>query len=200
MPRITPQTREARRRDFIEAGRRCITQNGYRNVTVDDICSAAGRSKGSFYSHFREKQDLLVALLEVDAGSLEESISEFSASGGSDRIRRFLRSNLDVDDDHGRAQLRAELWAEVANDPGLSERMGDAVRRRRSMLASVIDIAIAEGELANIPSNAFAAVLLALADGLALHASVDPGGFRSDNVRRTIAVLLDSTRTDRVRG
>ena len=200
MPRITPQTREARRREFIEAARGCIAQNGYRSVTVDDVCAATGRSKGSFYSHFREKQDLLVALLEVDAGALEDTITDAASGSGSDRIRQFLRSNLDVDSDDDRGQLRAELWAEVANDPGLSEQMGEAVRRQRLMLGRVIEDAVAAGELVDIPSNALAAILLALADGLALHASVDPGGFRWVNVRRAVAILLEGIRADRAAG
>jgi hypothetical protein len=54
-----------------------------------------------------------------------------------------------------------------------------------------IDEAIEEGELLEIPSNALAAILLALGDGLMLYAGLDPAGFRWANVRRALDALLD---------
>lgn len=198
MPRIKDETREARRRAFIDAGWRCVAERGFRDLTVDDICAEAGRSKGSFYSHFREKQDLLVALLDADAAHVEGAIADADAStgAGADRIKHFLRSNMELGDEPARAQLRADLWGQVFADDALRHHVGKAVRRRRSLLAAVITEAVASGKLRDIPPNAFAAVLLALADGLVLHAAVDPGGFRWANVRRAVAVLLDGLAPD----
>src|SRR5437588_6948662 len=63
MPRMGEQTRQERRQEWIEAAWRCIAQKGYRSLTVDDICNEAGLSKGSFYTHFNQKQHLLLAML-----------------------------------------------------------------------------------------------------------------------------------------
>src|ERR1700752_4980295 len=37
-----------------------IFPKGYTATTVDDICQAAGVTKGSFFHHFKSKQDLAV--------------------------------------------------------------------------------------------------------------------------------------------
>ena len=33
--------------------------HGYEHTTIEDICSACGVTKGSFYHHFDSKEDLL---------------------------------------------------------------------------------------------------------------------------------------------
>jgi hypothetical protein len=42
-----------------------------------------------------------------------------------------------------------------------------------------------------MPANAFGAVLVALVDGLMLHHSVDPTGFRWENIRKVVDILLN---------
>jgi TetR/AcrR family transcriptional repressor of nem operon len=41
-----------------------IRTKGYSGTTVDDICSAAGLTKGAFFHHFASKEDLAVATAE----------------------------------------------------------------------------------------------------------------------------------------
>lgn len=51
-----PQTRTR----LLEAAMNVIRTQGYAATTVDDICTAAGLSKGSFFHHFSSKEDLAV--------------------------------------------------------------------------------------------------------------------------------------------
>lgn len=37
---------------------RLLSEKGYDNTSVDDICSASGVAKGSFYHYFKEKSGL----------------------------------------------------------------------------------------------------------------------------------------------
>jgi hypothetical protein len=53
-----------------------------------------------------------------------------------------------------------------------------------------IEAAVADGELVPIPTNALACILLALADGLILHAALDPTAFRWRNIGRAMDVML----------
>src|SRR5215467_15538476 len=46
---------------LLDAAMRVIRQQGYSATTVDDICGAAGVTKGAFFHHFASKQDLGVA-------------------------------------------------------------------------------------------------------------------------------------------
>lgn len=46
---------------LLEAAFDVIRTKGYSATSVDDICAAAGVTKGGFFHHFRSKQDLAVA-------------------------------------------------------------------------------------------------------------------------------------------
>ena len=193
MPRLAEAVRTERRQQLIEAGWRCASRRGFRSLTVDDVCAEAGVSKGAFYLYFRQKQDLLIALLEDDAAGLDRTMQEVRRSGvgGVDRLRGLVRSELKRAEDPARLQVRADLWSEMSSNQAVRERFAEVVRRRRIALRSWIDESIQAGDVLDIPSNALAAILLALGDGLMLHAGLDPAGFRWVNVRRALDAILE---------
>ncbi|HRH04770.1 MAG TPA: TetR/AcrR family transcriptional regulator [Burkholderiaceae bacterium] len=45
---------------LLDAALRVIRTRGYTGTTVDDICHAAGVTKGSFFHHFKGKEDLAI--------------------------------------------------------------------------------------------------------------------------------------------
>lgn len=51
----SPRTR------LLDAGRRAFARHGFADVRVDDVCRTAKVAKGSFYRHFRSKEDLYFA-------------------------------------------------------------------------------------------------------------------------------------------
>ena len=110
---------------------------------------------------------------------------------GMTGIRHFLQALLERGDDEARVQLRADLLSEMLNDTEIRERFVATVRERRTMLADWISDAVASGEMVAVPANALAAIVLALSDGLMLHHSLDPEGFRWTNIRRALYVMLE---------
>jgi AcrR family transcriptional regulator len=199
MPRLADETREEGRARFIDAARGCSARKGYRSLTIDDVCAEAGRlSNGAFYTCFRSKQDLLVALLEDDASRLESLIATLSEAPLSEleRSRRFLREVLKLGEDSAEVQRRADLWSEMLGDESIREQLGAVVARRRKLLAQWVEAGTRSGELIDIPANAFAAILVALSDGLILHRALDPSGFRWANVRLALDTIFDALRNE----
>ena len=60
----TPRPPQARalqtRGQLLDAALRVIRAKGYSATTVDDVCRAAGVTKGSFFHHFTSKEDLAI--------------------------------------------------------------------------------------------------------------------------------------------
>jgi AcrR family transcriptional regulator len=150
-------------------------------------------SKGAFYVYFDQKQDLLLALLEDDATGIDGIMEEVRRAhvGGTERLRRLVRAMLERGEDAARLQVRADLWAEMSANVAVRERFAEVIRDRRLALRSWIEESIERHEMIAIPANALAAIVLALGDGLMLHAGLDPSGFRWANVQRAIDALLD---------
>lgn len=193
MPRLEPAVRNERRQQLVDAAWRCASTRGFQSLTVDDVCAEAGVSKGSFYGYFDQKHDLLLALLEDDAAGIDAIMDDVRRAnvGGVEQLRLLMRAMLERGEDAARLQVRADLWAEMSTDQTVRDRFVDVVRRRRKALRSWIEEYIRDGEMVDVPPNAFAAILLALGDGLMLHAGLDPAGFRWTNVRRAFDALLD---------
>lgn len=57
------KSKETKERIF-QAARRILQKSGYENLSIKNICEEAGVSNGSFYHHFKTKDDLLSYYIE----------------------------------------------------------------------------------------------------------------------------------------
>jgi AcrR family transcriptional regulator len=192
VPRVADETRRRRRQHLMDAAWRCLSRKGYRDLTVDDVCVEAVVSKGSFYGYFGSKKDMLTSLLEEDDDRLDAFVEELTRAelGSVERLRSFARAILDRAEDSALVQLRADLWTELLTDDAVRARLAESVQRRRVRLRGWIEDGVADGQLVDVPANAMASILLAMADGLMLHRQLDPDGFKWTNVRAALDLLL----------
>jgi len=64
MPKVSAEHKDAVRHRILDAARRCLERNGYQDITTRELLSEAGLSTGTFYNHFRSKEDLYEVLAE----------------------------------------------------------------------------------------------------------------------------------------
>ena len=89
MKTATPGRTTAREK-LLKAGFSLMVSRGYPATTVDEICSEAGVSKGSFYHFFKTKEELGLAVLDDYFGSAVEAMSRGAFVTVADPIRRAL--------------------------------------------------------------------------------------------------------------
>jgi len=58
---ITAKAKPDARKRLLDAAMQAIRTQGYSATSVDDICRAAGLTKGAFFHHFKSKEELAVA-------------------------------------------------------------------------------------------------------------------------------------------
>ncbi|MBQ8558722.1 MAG: TetR/AcrR family transcriptional regulator [Tyzzerella sp.] len=68
------KSKETKERIF-QAAKRILQKNGYENLSIKNICEEAGVSNGSFYHHFKTKDDLLSYYIE-DQPSMNSDLLE----------------------------------------------------------------------------------------------------------------------------
>jgi TetR/AcrR family transcriptional repressor of nem operon len=78
------------RQKLLEAAQTLMLSKGYPATTVDEICEAAGVSKGSFYHFFGTKEDLALAVLEAFQARNDRLIAAGPQGGVTDPTERAL--------------------------------------------------------------------------------------------------------------
>jgi AcrR family transcriptional regulator len=75
--------REKTRVDLLAAAERVISRKGYHATRIADIASEADVGLGTFYLHFKTKNEIFIELIERGAGELRDLIDE-AKSGVAD--------------------------------------------------------------------------------------------------------------------
>jgi TetR/AcrR family transcriptional repressor of nem operon len=87
------------RAKLLDAALNELRVRGYNATTVDDLCAAAGVTKGAFFHHFKSKEDLAVAAADYWTESSAEWFAQASYHQHADPLDRLL----------GYIDLRAQL-------------------------------------------------------------------------------------------
>ena len=77
------------RKKLLEAGKKILTEKGMSDTCVEEITEAAGVSKGTFYTYFRRKEELV---FELSRNRFDELLQKARETPGSfpDRLKEYL--------------------------------------------------------------------------------------------------------------
>jgi AcrR family transcriptional regulator len=175
--RVRPTRDETRARLFAAAAE-VFAEHGVGGATVEQIASAAGFTRGAFYSNFATKEDLLVAMLE---DHVERSIAHHAAllTQHPDAVSyvQALSEEEGREDDplHNSHLLQIELILHVARTPEHRPALAERLRTMRKLIGDIVVRTMrASGVTAEIDPWAAGALLLAIEDGFRLHRLIDP--------------------------
>ena len=128
MPKVSPQYKESRRQEILEAARSVFAEQGFAGTSMADLVDASGLSMGALYRYFPSKTDLVLAMVEGRDGSIEGAYD--SGELPSELLSRLLTYVAPNDSGVSHARLTAQIWGDAAVNPALATR----VRERHSAL------------------------------------------------------------------
>src|SRR5882672_1165295 len=85
----TPTQHESKTR-LLDAALHVIRAKGYAATTVDDICTTAGVTKGSFFHHFKSKDELALAAVGHFSDMADGLFSTAPYHAAKDPLERLL--------------------------------------------------------------------------------------------------------------
>jgi AcrR family transcriptional regulator len=194
-----PPTRKgkATRERLLEAATEVFGRLGYEATRVADINEAAGISHGLFYRHFKDKAEILIAVLERMNAQLRHTSGREVGEEGPVTLAQLERRNIQFFHEYAQNRLLLRVAREVAarNDEEefremwlrLRQRYVDRTQRLLTQLA-------ANGEITPIPDSKFvAAGLSALTEQLAYVeiglAEIEPTGADIERLGKAVALI-----------
>lgn len=116
-PKMTMRKQQAlaTREKIFNTAFRLMTEKGFDNITVDEICSESGVAKGSFYHYFRSKDDIVIETYKIidqeysdevralpyDMSSIEKILAtvgfqaKYATNKGVAFVRQIYKSQLE---------------------------------------------------------------------------------------------------------
>lgn len=169
------------RQKIIDAGLEVLIAKGFNGAGVQDITTAAGVPKGSFYNHFESKEALGAEIVDLyGRDNPRRAILADTSIPPMQRLRtHFERLNtVFTDADFGRGCLLGNFSAEMSGQSELiRERLADLYRKWSGDVGAVIADAQAGGSIATrAPAQDLAAFLLDAYEGALLRARVEKSG------------------------
>lgn len=113
---------DARRAQLLDAAKRVFARRGYPAANIADICEEAGVARGTIYQYFRNKRDVLIALLD----DLAARCAKVLAERPSVKVPRGARLSAPLIVEFCRARLREMLTALFADEETLRLLLRDA--------------------------------------------------------------------------
>jgi AcrR family transcriptional regulator len=189
----TRPTRDDTRDKLFEAAARVFEEQGIGGVSIEAIAAAAGFTRGAFYSNFKSKDELIIAMIEdhvaqsirrnLDLLSRHKNLADFiDALKTMDRSRQdpLARSPL----------LHMEMILFVARAEKRRPELAQRLRARRKLIADIVETTSRNsGKNAALNPAWISAIVLALEDGFRLHRLIDPETTPADSFLRAIGDL-----------
>lgn len=172
------QTRsEETRAHILEAALKLFAQSGYEAASVDEICTAAGVSKGAFYHHFPTKQAVFLYLLNDWLDRLD--VQFVQARKGAENVGQvFINMTGAIPgifrDADQHLPMFLEFWAQASRDEAVWKATIAPYRRYRDFFAKLIEQGIADDTFRPVDPQAAARLVVALAVGMLLQGLLDP--------------------------
>lgn len=182
-----------KRERILAAALDIISTQGFSNTTVQEIAERAGVGKGTFYTYFTTKEDVLTHLLEDGLTHMGQHIERKirTLKGSVVKLRAVLREQLRYFHDHQSLcrLITREVW-------GHNEQSSSVAKRIRfsyiEMLKEVIDKGIKEGELRTLDSETVATALYGMVSVVALYTQELSSDKALEHIEMTLQELFFS--------
>ncbi|MGW2050734.1 TetR/AcrR family transcriptional regulator [Streptomyces sp. NPDC001858] len=194
--RVTRRRGRTRAR-LLDAAFAVFAAKGFGRVSIEEVCDAAGYSRGAFYSNFATLDELFFALYRERADLIARQVAEALAGDGPDldvpasvdRVTEVLLLDLDW------LQVKTDFLVHAARDPVVAQTLLEHRARLRGAIADRLARTRGHTALPAVLGGADSAAhaVVAAYDGVTTQLLLDKD---VDNARAWLRQLLTALLTD----
>jgi len=189
----TRPTRDDTRDKLFEAAARVFEEQGIGGASIETLAAAAGFTRGAFYSNFKSKDELIIAMLEDHLAQTTQRNLDLLAKHKNlaDFIEALKTMDRSRQDPLGRSPLlHMEMILFVARAQKRRPELAKRLRAGRKLIADVIETTAKNtGKDPVLDPAWWGAIVLAMEDGFRLHRLIDPDTTPADSFVRAIGDL-----------
>jgi AcrR family transcriptional regulator len=139
-PRVTKRRAETRA-NLIEAAFRVFADKGFGQVRIDDVCAAAGYTRGAFYSNFDSLEELFFTLYDESArliaGQVTEALTADDINPGVEAVIERVTATLLLD--RNWLLIKTDFLLHAARNPAVADRLATHRQELRTAIEKRLD-------------------------------------------------------------
>ncbi len=176
----------ATRAELVDAARRIFARDGFELARLEDISAAAGKTRGAFYAHFQDKEDVFFAIFEEDKIRDLQAISKKLSALHSpeERLEALSQYLLTLFKDKRRMLLSLDFKFYAIRQPHGQKRLAN-LHAAMSMRCADTQIDQLLPELSHADprrKRRQTAIFAAVLDGLILNRLFDPSSLKTEQM------------------
>jgi AcrR family transcriptional regulator len=196
MPKLSEEKWKAKKDEIIKVSFELFFLKGYSSVSVNDIIKEAKISKGGFYTYFKSKQEVFVAIVKKSDDKKVNVIKQLSKEmTATEKISSYIYARLSsfLDEENRKwVKFANEFWSSVNGDAELTQMANERFNTFFSDIESILREGIEAGEFSSlIDINSFVYLMMSTIDGIAFMASVMKQPLTEEKILVSIDVLVN---------
>jgi AcrR family transcriptional regulator len=196
MPKLSEEKWKAKKDEIIKVSFELFFLKGYSSVSVNDIIKEAKISKGGFYTYFKSKQEVFVAIVKKSDDKKVNVIKQLSKEmTATEKISSYIYARLSsfLDEENRKwVKFANEFWSSVNGDAELTQMANERFNTFFSDIESILREGIEAGEFSSlIDMNSFVYLMMSTIDGIAFMASVMKQPLTEEKILVSIDVLVN---------
>lgn len=187
MPKLKPETQQARRERILDAAEICFARAGFHRCTMQDICREAGISPGALYVYFASKEDLIGGIVDRDRAKLAAQLADLIHAPDLLSALAKLGEHYTVEEPQHKRVLGLEIGGESTRNPTVAATFRSVDAYCRQSFEQVFERARQDGKIKpQDDPHTLAEVVSLIGDGLFWRRAVDP----NFDVHKVLPVLI----------
>lgn len=197
MPRGPTKRRPQTRARLLEAAFTVFAERGFQSTSIEDICTQAGFTRGAFYSNFASKDELFLALFDLQGQRVLDRLRRIDPPSGDGAFTRVVEAAVETSADERRWHLvSAEFNLYAIRHPDAARALAAHEARVREALAGLLgELFAAVGVTATVSLDELARLVIAVIDGARAQSYVEPDVLPAGRLERLFLPLIMSAVT-----